>query len=906
MNDARIMDITNLIDAGEDCTTDWAAGRAFPGVGETALYVQCVLHPVSANELVQAWVVRLPSNPDQADAAWECIVRHADGAIIDSYDRTMRFCQPDPVTFRVYPDDSPVPGTPGLSRLPNQGEQQDTELYFTPSERVLQTRTFAATDDPSPAGWINDAHYAHCARNGVQPASVPATVLCGNNVMVVATESPSDSPFPGSGSRLFDFPDPDSSSAVATQAFVVANEWHDRMYRLGFDEVAGNCQADNFGRGGVGSDALIITIQESGNNYGNVRALAGQYQDGRVMTARLFTWGGRYAGVDRTVTLHELGHVLSTRLHVGTVFEGAGGLAGGLFEGWSDYLALALTHQPGDGVEKSYPVFSWAGRPHSGTYLNHYYFGGTHWYPYTSNMTAWPISGSASNPLTYGHADQGPPGIPPQPPLPLPSHSEHWLNPVVDATAPRLQHRTGEIWASMLVQCRASLTEDMSYDQANELMLQLVVDGMKLDPGAPSFIQARDAIFQADLLRHGGAHHYRLWQGFCARKLGWGSSEPLERGRARGLTESSNMPPASALSIFFPDGLPYTIRTCEPTVIEALVVSPTSPIVQVRAEATPNGQAIGLPQDLEPISPGRYLAEVLPAPCRQAWEFSFKILNAAGQSDRRGAMVFAGIETEILVDDMEGGDEFRGPLKVWEPTPWPSQPPAPVVPGQIERLDPTGGAVQPSKDATPGAGTMCWVTEDRRNFNTNLAVDDVDLSEPGASLVSPQLYAILPGTTMLVEYSVWYVSVGGQSTDLEGELEFLRGSEVVKSEPLEEFYPPMSANRWQRRRAVFNTGDTSGRTCSLRFRFIDPPPDSTVEFGIDDIRVSLISDCMACCDGDMNADGSLDQDDVSYLVEVVAGGPNPSGVDPDFNHDGSVDQSDVSDLVNYVGGAPCP
>jgi hypothetical protein len=926
VDDDRIADITNLIDPNDDCTTDWTVGQVYQGVGETALYVQCVLHPVSATELAQAWVVRLPSNPNHEDAAWECIIKHSDLTVINHYDRTMRYCQPDPVTFRVYRDDSPVPGTPGLEtpQQPNSDSEcamrellpgiDDCPCPLTCTScpcplndtRELVTITAADVQDWSPDGWINDNHYPHCARGGVQPADVPVSVLCGNNAIVVATQAPTDPVITGSATRTFDFANSDSLSAVATQAFYLVNEWHDRMHRLGFDEPAGNCQADNFGRGGLGIDPLIVTINESSINMGNVAVLDGQYQDSSRMTARLFTWGGRYAAVDATVALHEYGHVLSTRLHVGTVFEGAGGLGGGLFEGWSDYLALALTHQSGDAVDRSYPVFSWAGRPHSGTALHHYYFGGGRWYPYTANMVPWPIGGIASNPLTYGHADQGDPASPPQPPLPLPSSSQHWLNHLVGANAPRLAHRTGEIWASMLVQCRAALAEDTGYDAANEVMLQLVIDGMKLDPGAPSFIQARDAILQADLLRHGGEHQYRLWQGFSARKLGWYATEPLERGRARHLVENDSMPPVDALSIFFPDGIPHVIQTCEPTFVDAFVVSPMSPIEQVLAEASPNGQALGLPQVLDPISPGRYRAELLAAPCRQAWDFRIKVVNAAGQSLRRGAMVFAGVETVIFTDAMEGHDDDRGPNMVWEPFPWPAAPPSPVVPGQVERLDPNGGSVQPSKDATPGAGLMCWVTEDRRNFGTNTAVDDVDLPEPGARLTSPQLLAIQPDTTMLVEYSVWYVSAGGQSTDLEGELEFLRGTAVVKSEPPEEFYPPMSAHRWQRRRAVFNTGDTDSTVCKLRFRFIDPPPDSSVEFGIDDVRLSLISDCMACCDGDMNADGNIDQDDVSYLIEVVAGGPNPSGVDPDFNHDGYVDQDDVTDLIAYVGGAPCP
>ena len=63
----------------------------------------------------------------------------------------------------------------------------------------------------------------------------------------------------------------------------------------------------------------------------------------------------------------------------------------------------------------------------------------------------------------------------------------------------------------------------------------------------------------------------------------------------------------------------------------------------------------------------------------------------------------------------------------------------------------------------------------------------------------------------------------------------------------------------------------------------------------------------ACgCDPDLNQDGNVDQDDVTYLINVIGGGANPAGIDPDFNQDGNVDQDDVTALINAVGGGGCP
>ncbi|MFZ2875363.1 MAG: hypothetical protein WAZ94_12895 [Phycisphaerales bacterium] len=60
------------------------------------------------------------------------------------------------------------------------------------------------------------------------------------------------------------------------------------------------------------------------------------------------------------------------------------------------------------------------------------------------------------------------------------------------------------------------------------------------------------------------------------------------------------------------------------------------------------------------------------------------------------------------------------------------------------------------------------------------------------------------------------------------------------------------------------------------------------------------------CDPDTNQDGNVDQDDVSYLINVVGGGDNTTGIDPDFNQDGNVDQDDVAALINVVAGGDCP
>lgn len=80
--------------------------------------------------------------------------------------------------------------------------------------------------------------------------------------------------------------------------------------------------------------------------------------------------------------------------------------------------------------------------------------------------------------------------------------------------------------------------------------------------------------------------------------------------------------------------------------------------------------------------------------------------------------------------------------------------------------------------------------------------------------------------------------------------------------------------------------------------------DAASATGQDTLLVRVLAG--ASCDPDMNQDGNADQGDIDYLVNVVAGGENPSGIDADFNQDGNVDQGDIDSLINVIAGGSCP
>jgi extracellular elastinolytic metalloproteinase len=54
----------------------------------------------------------------------------------------------------------------------------------------------------------------------------------------------------------------------------------------------------------------------------------------------------------------------------------------------------------------------------------------------------------------------------------------------------------------------------------NSLIVQLVLNGMKLQQCRPGFFEARDAIIQADQVLTGGENFCDLWLGFAEKGLG--------------------------------------------------------------------------------------------------------------------------------------------------------------------------------------------------------------------------------------------------------------------------------------------------------------------------------------------------------------------------------------------------
>jgi hypothetical protein len=97
------------------------------------------------------------------------------------------------------------------------------------------------------------------------------------------------------------------------------------------------------------------------------------------------------------------------------------------------------------------------------------------------------------------------------------------------------------VWCVTLWEARAALINKYGWAAGNQLILQLVTDGMNLSPINPNFLQARDAIIQADRVDTGGANQHELWTAFAKRGMGYSATSPSS-ATTSGVHEAYDVP----------------------------------------------------------------------------------------------------------------------------------------------------------------------------------------------------------------------------------------------------------------------------------------------------------------------------------------------------------------------------
>ncbi len=81
----------------------------------------------------------------------------------------------------------------------------------------------------------------------------------------------------------------------------------------------------------------------------------------------------------------------------------------------------------------------------------------------------------------------------------------------------------------------------------NNMAIQLVMTGLKLQPCSPGFVDGRDAILKADEQLNNGVNKCEIWEAFSARGLGYSAKQGSSNSRTDG-TEAFDMPPVEELN----------------------------------------------------------------------------------------------------------------------------------------------------------------------------------------------------------------------------------------------------------------------------------------------------------------------------------------------------------------------
>jgi hypothetical protein len=771
-----------------------------------------------------------------------------------------------PMTFRVFTSDSPAPDSPGPS-TPNGYQAPEVP-------RMLLTVNPADIAAYSPDGWIatgsNDTH--------------------GNNVdahLDLNNDNLPDLPRPdGGAARTFDFPfdssQPPSSwrDFAVTQLFWRANSYHDQLMQLGFNEAAHNFQTTNFTGQGTGNDAIQADAQDGGGINNANFATTGD--DGSSARVQMYVFTGpspaRDGDVDSEIAFHEFTHGTSIRL--------SGGLGGmyqspGMGEGWSDFVALNLLAEPGDDPDACYAMGAYITYLFSAGFVNNYYFG-IRRFPYSVDMNKNPLTFADIQTLTYDTS------IP--------------ANPIFVGNSASEVHSEGEVWCNMLLDCRAQLWHAYGFP-GNRRMLQLVIDGLKLTGENPTFQIARDAILQADMVDYGNVDTFALWQAFARHGLGYSSNSPNGYNSVSGIVEAYDV--AQYVTFSYPDGVPTQLDPQGPTTFRVrmmptlVTLTPNTATLHYAVNGGADNQA-----PLTDLGNNTYRATIPAQACFANVSFYVAVGTSVGTSSDPHAAPASAYPATVFqstttwfADDMETD---RG----W--TVSPGTPPATT--GIWNRMAPQQTAAQPGADHTPGAGTMCWVTDGRAG--SSAGSNDVDGGQ--TILTSPVINLAGAPPRTVVSYWRWFSNDQGLDPDTQTflvDVSVNNGASWTRAETV----GPATQNSggWLQGSWTFaSLGLTPSAQVKLRFTAQDMAA-AIVEAAVDDVLIQSIN-CTTpppCGSADFNCDGDVATDaDIEAFFSCLAGNcpPPPCASTADFNGDGDGGtDADIEAFFRVLAGGSC-
>jgi hypothetical protein len=213
---------------------------------------------------------------------------------------------------------------------------------------------------------------------------------------------------------------------------------------------------------------------------------------------------------DNGIVAHEYGHGISIRLTGGASSTNCLQNAEQMGEGWSDWFGLMITMEEGDQSTDPRGIGNFAsGVPLGESGLS------TRRAPYSTDFSI--------NDYTYGDSNNS-----------------------AQITQP---HGVGFVFATMLWDLTWAYVDKYGFDSdlfngngGNNKVMQLVLDGLKLQSCSPGFVDGRDAILAADMASTGGQNQCLIWEVFANRGLGYNASQG-DSGNRTDQVEDFNLPP---------------------------------------------------------------------------------------------------------------------------------------------------------------------------------------------------------------------------------------------------------------------------------------------------------------------------------------------------------------------------
>ena len=266
--------------------------------------------------------------------------------------------------------------------------------------------------------------------------------------------------------------------------------------------IVNNVTGDTIVMGGgvVGDQVTIPSIMI---NQSNGEAIIAALLNGDTVNASVVLPDRIDGDFDNGVIAHEYGHGISTRLTGGATNSNCLSNVEQMGEGWSDWFALMLTMKATD--------VSTTGRG-IGTFISGEATNGAgiRFAPYSTDfgVNGFTYAATLDNTL-LGTDTNGDPVI-----------------------RNEIEHYIGWVWCTALWDLSWAYINKYGFDPdlyngtgGNNKIMQIVIDGLKLQPCDPGMVDGRDAILAADIALTGGEDQCLIWEVFAKRGLGVNASQ---------------------------------------------------------------------------------------------------------------------------------------------------------------------------------------------------------------------------------------------------------------------------------------------------------------------------------------------------------------------------------------------